>query len=326
MEAETTNETVTEEASKQDQAIKEETVATSDAAQDAVSEASGTTADPISQGVAAGANQQPSTTTSEPAHHYDAVSESSGTTSAPLGQSEAQPHSATEQAADALKDVQNTVSEKSSEATESVKQSIPKSTYQATEAAKEAQSTVSQKASELAESTKQSIPQQAQEYVSNATEQAQDALSSVSQTAQNVVSGARDRAMNFSHTNPREGSDKSRILYIGNLFFEVTAPQLEQEMARFGEVTNSRIVTDNRGLSKGFGYIQFARQEAADAAVESMNQKVFQGRRMAVQYHKRKERVREPIAPKPPSKTLFIGNMSYQMSDRDLNGRPRTNV
>ncbi|KAK5174388.1 uncharacterized protein LTR77_001468 [Saxophila tyrrhenica] len=115
----------------------------------------------------------------------------------------------------------------------------------------------------------------------------------------------------------------SRILYIGNLFFEVTAAQLEAEFGKFGTITNSRIVTDARGLSKGFGYIEYAQQSAADQAVRELDQKVYQGRRMAVQYHVRRERRPGPSGvarPKnPPSKTLFIGNMSYQMSDRDLN-------
>lgn len=122
-------------------------------------------------------------------------------------------------------------------------------------------------------------------------------------------------------------SQPSRIIYVGNLFFEVTAQQLEAEFSQIGQITNSRVVTDARGLSKGFGYVEFATQEAADRAVRETDQKVFQGRRMAVQYHVRREprRFGSQVPPgerasNAPSKTLFIGNMSYQMSDRDLNG------
>jgi hypothetical protein len=116
------------------------------------------------------------------------------------------------------------------------------------------------------------------------------------------------------------------ILYIGNLFFEVTVQQLEQEFSRYGRIVNTRIVSDARGLSKGFGYVEFESQEAADRAVRELDQKVFQGRRMAVQYHVRREPRNRTVGgtgrtPNTPSKTLFIGNMSYQMSDRDLNGK-----
>ena len=141
----------------------------------------------------------------------------------------------------------------------------------------------------------------------------------------------RERRRHFADTPSAPGAARnsnppSRILYIGNLFFEVNAAQLEQEFAKFGQISNSRIVTDNRGLSKGFAYLEFATQEAADRAVREVDQKVFQGRRMAVQYHARREPRKFSTGaegerqPNPPSKTLFIGNMSYQMSDRDLNG------
>ena len=52
-----------------------------------------------------------------------------------------------------------------------------------------------------------------------------------------------------------------------------------------------------------------------------MNQSVFLGRRMAVQFHRKREpmNLTQPRPPNEPSKTLFIGNMSFEMSDKDLN-------
>lgn len=150
----------------------------------------------------------------------------------------------------------------------------------------------------------------------------QSAASSVSQAAQDAFGSS---AHQESSRKPRFGNSRdkppSRILYVGNLFFEVTAPQLEAEFARFGEITNSRIVTDTRGLSKGFGYIEFASLDAAETAIRELDQKVFHGRRMAVQYHQRRTVNPDTSSREknPPSKTLFIGNMSYEMSDRDLN-------
>jgi nucleolin len=59
----------------------------------------------------------------------------------------------------------------------------------------------------------------------------------------------------------------------------------------------------------------------AAAAIEGLNQEVFQGRRLAVQFHRRREPINlsKPRQPNEPSKTLFIGNMSFEMSDKDLN-------
>ena len=71
---------------------------------------------------------------------------------------------------------------------------------------------------------------------------------------------------------------------------------------------------------------------SATKAIETLNQQLFEGRRLAVQYAAYTSRTmdaktaqtgdptgrpRKPL--NPPSKTLFIGNMSFEMTDRDLN-------
>jgi chemotaxis protein histidine kinase CheA len=177
--------------------------------------------------------------------------------------------------------------------------------------------------------------QEAIDVSSSATAAAQTAAAAAS-TAQSAAAAAPSplqppqRSAEFP---PRQATPSSfanpsptPILYIGNLFFEVTVQQLEQEFSHYGRIVNTRIVSDARGLSKGFGYVEFESQEAADRAVRELDQKVFQGRRMAVQYHVRREPRNRTVGgtgrtPNTPSKTLFIGNMSYQMSDRDLNGK-----
>lgn len=75
-------------------------------------------------------------------------------------------------------------------------------------------------------------------------------------------------------------------------------------------------------MSSRFGYVEFENLSDAATAIQSLDQQTLQGRRMSVQYHVRRE-ARNTRAPSrsenPPSKTLFIGNMSFQMSDKDLN-------
>lgn len=178
------------------------------------------------------------------------------------------------------------------------------------------------------ETTAEAVADKAREVAAETTQ----GFSEAAQSGADAVSAATTRPGRpqhnnlSSHRNPRP----SRILYIGNLFFEVRADQLEAEFKKFGQVANSRIVTDSRGLSKGFGYVEMTTQEAADAALRELDQRVFEGRRMAVQYHVPRDPARQPRdqggregrTRNPPSKTLFIGNMSYQMSDKDLNGKP----
>jgi RNA recognition motif-containing protein len=127
-------------------------------------------------------------------------------------------------------------------------------------------------------------------------------------------------------TQRREKSDAppNNVVYVGNLYYEVTADQLKRVFSRFGEVENVKIVFDNRGLSRGFGYVDFKNVEDARTAIENLDMQVFEGRNLVCQFHKAKSnsKTRSPngnFEANPPAKTLFIGNMSFEMSDKDLN-------
>jgi hypothetical protein len=299
---------------------------TETAAQDAVSESSGTTSEPLGQSEAASATETTTTpSSSNTSSGQDALSESSGTTSEPVGQSEHESKPVLEQASEIAEKAKETVSDAAAKAAQAV--------GEFTQAPKERAQDAATYASEQASDAASKVSEQALETASKVSEQASEATSQISEQAQSAAGqatrAARTTRDTFQERRPYENrapAPASKILYIGNLFFEVTAPQLEAEFAKFGEVTNSRVVTDDRGLSKGFAYIEFASQQQADAAREALDQKVFQGRRMAVQFHKRRDassnrRDLNKRGPAQPSKTLFIGNMSYQMSDRDLNGK-----
>jgi nucleolin len=294
---------------------KKEAETTSSTAQDAVSESSGTTSEPLgqsehqSQTISESASATPETpSSSTPSTAQDAVSESSGTTSDPIGQSKNESKPVLEQASELAEKAKETVSDVAAKAAQAVGE-------------------ITQQPQQKAHEAAVNVSQAAQETASKVSEQAQSAAFSTARAARNTAASTRDTFRNDRRSEPREATPSSKILYVGNLFFEVTAPALEAEFAKYGEVSNSRVITDNRGLSKGFAYIEFANQEQADAAVASLDQKVFQGRRLSVQYHKRRTAgtgrdgaANSTRGAAQPSKTLFIGNMSYQMSDRDLNG------
>jgi nucleolin len=84
----------------------------------------------------------------------------------------------------------------------------------------------------------------------------------------------------------------------------------------------------DRDPSSSFGYVDFETISAATKAIESLHQQLFEGRRLTVQYaaystnqlEKTNRSPRATVMPRnSPSETLFIGNMSFEMTDRDLN-------
>ena len=72
-------------------------------------------------------------------------------------------------------------------------------------------------------------------------------------------------------------------LYIGNLAYSATSEDLEALFSRVGKVESAAVVTDKfSGRSKGFGFVEMADSGEAAAAVESLNDSEFQGRRIKV--------------------------------------------
>lgn len=66
-----------------------------------------------------------------------------------------------------------------------------------------------------------------------------------------------------------------------------------------------------------FGYVAFDSVEAAARAIDGMHMQIFEGRRVVVQFAQANLRMGS-YSP-TPSKTLYIGNMPWEMTDRDLN-------
>jgi RNA recognition motif-containing protein len=120
-----------------------------------------------------------------------------------------------------------------------------------------------------------------------------------------------------SFSAPERQLTPTNGIYIGNLLFDVTAADLEREFQPFGKIASAVVATDARGLSKGFGYLQFETIDQATAAIEAKHQTVLEGRRLIVNYMNKTNR--ESRSENPPSKTLFIGNLAFEMSDADLN-------
>ena len=90
------------------------------------------------------------------------------------------------------------------------------------------------------------------------------------------------------------------------------------------------IITNKHPHNHRFGYIEFDSVDSAAKAIELYNLQNFEGRRLTVQFSNPRGSPRRgsggPYSPirqdRPimsPTKTLFIGNLSFDMADRDLN-------
>jgi RNA recognition motif-containing protein len=72
-------------------------------------------------------------------------------------------------------------------------------------------------------------------------------------------------------------------LYVGNLAFGTEETSLQTLFGQAGPVESVRIMRDKEtGRSRGFGFVEMATEDGANAAIEQINGKEFEGRRLTV--------------------------------------------
>ena len=72
-------------------------------------------------------------------------------------------------------------------------------------------------------------------------------------------------------------------LYVGNLSYNVTNSSLEELFAPFGTVSKAEVIQDrDSGRSKGFAFVEMADDNAAQAAIQGLNEKEHDGRALTV--------------------------------------------
>lgn len=72
-------------------------------------------------------------------------------------------------------------------------------------------------------------------------------------------------------------------IYVGNLRYEVTEPDLMKIMGEFGGVASVKLITDREsGRSKGFAFVEMEDDAEAREAIRTLNGRKYLGRPMAV--------------------------------------------
>ena len=78
-------------------------------------------------------------------------------------------------------------------------------------------------------------------------------------------------------------------IYVGNLSFDASDAQLQEAFAAFGTVNKASVVTDRMtGRSRGFGFVEMAKDDEAKAAIEGLNGSELGGRNITVNVAKPK--------------------------------------
>lgn len=72
-------------------------------------------------------------------------------------------------------------------------------------------------------------------------------------------------------------------IYVGNLSYDVTSEDLQQEFAALGTVESISLITDrDTGRPKGFAFVEMPTVAEAQAAINKLNGKMLKERTMTV--------------------------------------------
>ena len=72
-------------------------------------------------------------------------------------------------------------------------------------------------------------------------------------------------------------------LYVGNLSFDTSNQDLNDQFGAFGTVQSSNIIEDREtGRSRGFGFVEMSSQSEGEAAISGLNGKEVDGRELKV--------------------------------------------
>ncbi len=76
-------------------------------------------------------------------------------------------------------------------------------------------------------------------------------------------------------------------LFIGGLAFSTSTERLREVFAQAGVVESAAVVMDREtGHSRGFGFVEMASAEGADAAIKKFNGQELDGRTLKVEHAK----------------------------------------
>ena len=75
----------------------------------------------------------------------------------------------------------------------------------------------------------------------------------------------------------------SKKLFVGGLSWGSDDESLRQAFEKFGQISEAKVITDREtGRSRGFGFVSFASDSAAAAALSEMDGKELDGRTIKV--------------------------------------------
>ncbi|KAF4363036.1 hypothetical protein CsatB_006655 [Cannabis sativa] len=144
----------------------------------------------------------------------------------------------------------------------------------------------------------------------------QDAANALEHLNFTPVNGKPMRIM-YSHRDPSIRKSGYANVFIKNLDTSLDNKNLLDTFAAFGTVLSCKVAVDNNGQSKGYGFVQYDKEESAQKAIKELNGMLINDKQVYVGLFVRKqERGRSNGSPKFTN--VFVKNIADSVSDEIL--------
>ncbi|KAL1219043.1 Polyadenylate-binding protein 8 [Cardamine amara subsp. amara] len=152
-------------------------------------------------------------------------------------------------------------------------------------------------------------------YVNYATPQ--DASRALNELNFMGLNGRAIRVM-YSVRDPSLRKSGVGNIFIKNLDKSIDHKALHETFSAFGPILSCKVAVDPSGQSKGYGFVQYDTEEAAQRAIEQLNGMLLNDKQVYVGPFVHKLQ-RDPSGEKVKFTNVYVKNLSESLSDEELN-------
>lgn len=108
-------------------------------------------------------------------------------------------------------------------------------------------------------------------------------------------------------------------IFIKNLDAAIDNKALFETFSSFGTILSCKVATDVTGRSKGYGFVQFEKEESAQTAIDKLNRMLMNDKQVFVgHFIRRQERARDENAPTPRFTNVYVKNLPKEIGEDEL--------
>jgi polyadenylate-binding protein len=132
-----------------------------------------------------------------------------------------------------------------------------------------------------------------------------------------MIKGRPIRIM-WSHRDPSIRKSGKGNIFIKNLDKAIDNKMLYDTFCTFGNILSCKIAYDDQGRSKGYGFVHYETEEAAETAIEKVDGKMLKDKIVYVGKFKRKAEREEDGTSEKKYTNIFVKNLDESVTEDDM--------